>query len=211
MRAGDGSPDEMRYVARLSDRHALDAAAAEGMLAGRGVSGDSPPGQQALARMLEIAARPPDDEELSGVAATVAGFAGARHEARRRSRRRTGLTLASAVGAAAVIAGTASAGALPARLQEVVHVAFGAPAPHREASRGSQGHHLTSGPGFQQQSIPGAGLGQGHRGSPGTVRTPKPARRLGPSKPRPPAPARAQAPAPMTKHSKPKPGAEGAG
>jgi hypothetical protein len=78
--------------------------------------------------MLEIAAGPPGEEELSRVAVAVAGFVATRHEARRRSRRRASLTLASAAGAAALVGSAAFAAALPARLQEMVHVTFGAPA-----------------------------------------------------------------------------------
>jgi hypothetical protein len=203
MRAGDGSPDEMRHVPRLSDRHALDAATAEGLLAGRGVPGDSPTGQQVLACMLEVAARPPGDGELSRLADAVAGFSGARQEARRRSRRLARLTLASAVSAVAIIGGGALAGALPARFQEVAHVTFGAPAPHHDVSgswRGSQRRHLTGGPGFQQQSVPRAGLGPGQTAGPEPARAPGPGRH---------APARPEHPATTTKH--PAPTAEGVG
>jgi hypothetical protein len=161
----------MRHFFRPIDRRCLDAATAEGLLAGRGVPEDSPPGQQALARLLEIAAGPPGDEELSGVAVAVAGFVATRHETRRRSRRRARLTLAGAAGAVALVGSAAFADALPARLQEVVHVTFGAPAPRHDVTRtslGPAGHHPASGPGYQQESVPWGRLGHGQTTAPAT-------------------------------------------
>lgn len=244
MRAGDGSPDEMPHVARLGDRQHLDVATAEGLLAGRGVPGDSPPGQQALARMLEIAARPAGDEELAGVAAAVAGFVlvsstassaqtEARREARPRARRLTRLTLVCAAGAVALGGSAAFGGALPARLQEMVHVTFGAPAPGHEVShpaRGSQGRHPAKGPGYLQQGVPVDGPGHDQTtaaaasptATPTTTPPATPTPTLKPPKP-PPVPRPAQAHSVARAHDagvpghdydkppRPKPAAKGTG
>jgi hypothetical protein len=141
MSMSNGSPSEMPNLPRFSTRQLPDAACAEGLLAGRGVAPGAPAGQQALARMLEIAASPATDRELAGEAAAMAAFArvtshpgshraGARPRTVPASRRLARLTLALAA-CVTVLGGTAAAtGALPAPIQEVAHVTFGAPAPH---------------------------------------------------------------------------------
>ncbi len=131
----------MQNLPRFSTRQLPDAACAEGLLVGRGVAPGAPAGQQALARMLEIAASPATDRELAGEAAVMAAFArvtshpgshraGARPRTVPASRRLARLTLALAACVTALGGTTAAAGALPAPIQEVAHVTFGAPAPH---------------------------------------------------------------------------------
>lgn len=134
-----GSPFEMPDLPRLSDGQSLDAATAEGLLAGRGVAAEAPPDQQALARVLEALGGPASDQELATQPVAVATFVlassptggsrAARHAALPGVRRLAWLALAAAAGVTAVC-GTAAAGALPAPVQELAHVTFGAPAPH---------------------------------------------------------------------------------
>jgi hypothetical protein len=137
-----GSPSEMSNLPRFSTRQLPDAASAEGLLAGRGVAPEAPVGQQALARLLEIAASPALDRELAGEAAAVAAFArvtslagarsaGARPRTVLASRSLARLALALTTACVTALGGTAAAaGALPAPIQELAHVTFGAPAPH---------------------------------------------------------------------------------
>jgi len=109
---------------------------------GRGKAVGFPDVQQAVARLLEAAAGPATEEELSGGPAIVAAFVLAVNAAGPRpgeqglfpgGRRAIGRVpvlvagIAMAVGVA--IGGTATAGALPPRIQEIAHTAFGAPAP----------------------------------------------------------------------------------
>ena len=140
MSMSNGSPSEMPNLPRFSTRQLPDPACAEGLLAGRGVAPGAPADQQALARLLEIAASPATDLELAGKAAAVAAFAqvtshpgprraGARPRTVAASRRLARLTLALAACVTA-LGGAAAAGALPAPIQEMAHVTFGAPAPH---------------------------------------------------------------------------------
>jgi hypothetical protein len=92
-----------------------------------------------MARLLEIAASPATDRGLAGGAAAVAAFARSpviRLPPRRcaagtvpASRRLAGLTPALAACVTALGA-AAAAGALPAPIQEMAHVTFGAPGPH---------------------------------------------------------------------------------
>ncbi len=184
MSKSGGSPSEMPNLPRLSTRQLPDAASAEGLLAGRGVGPEAPVGQQALARLLEIAASPAIDWELAGEAAAVAAFAratslaGCRSAGARpgtvpafRSLARLALALTAcvtALGSTAAVAGT-----LPAPVQELAHVTFGAPAPHHGvpvprpaggSSRqpGQQGIQAKDQPGLQeargqsQQALPDA-------------------------------------------------------
>jgi hypothetical protein len=113
---------------------------------GRGTRDDAadfPDVPQAVARLFEAAAGPATEEELSGEPAIVAAFvlavnaAGPRSgkqgrfpDGRRPSRRVPVLVAGIAMAVGAAIGGTATADALPPRIQEIAHTAFGAPAPH---------------------------------------------------------------------------------
>jgi hypothetical protein len=134
----------MPSLPRLSSRESLGPAAAEGLLDGRGVPANAPAGQHALARLLEIAGGPGSDSELAGQAVAMAAFtratapAGAHRSARRKRRPLAShLTakLALCAGACVTALGGAAAyaSALPAPLQELAHVTFGAPAPRHAA------------------------------------------------------------------------------
>ena|ERR1700730_5712186 len=72
MRAAGGSLFAMLILSHLRARRCLDAAGAEGLLAGRGVPAQAPAGRQALARLPEIAAGPGSDQELAREAAAAA-------------------------------------------------------------------------------------------------------------------------------------------
>jgi hypothetical protein len=126
-----------RFLSRFT-RRPLSAAAAEDLLAGLGAAPGAPAGQQALARVLEVAAGPPTDRELADEAAYVATYVLA--TSRVGTRRavllhalRVFAQVTAAVTAAVVIVGATAAytGQLPVRLQEIAHAAVGAPAPHR--------------------------------------------------------------------------------
>ncbi len=152
MSGGGVSPSEMPSFARRIIGRTLGAATAEELLAGRGAAPGAPASQQALARVLEIAAGPPTDGELAGEAAYVAAFvlatsrAGTRRVALPRVLRTVvQLTLAVVVSLLAVGSTAAFTGQLPARIQELAHVALGAPAPHHDSrlqpvTRFSPGH-----------------------------------------------------------------------
>jgi len=177
MSMSNGSPSEMPNLPRFSTRQLPDAACAEGLLVGRGVAPGAPAGQQALARMLAIAASPATDRELAGEAAAVAAFArvtsypGSRHPGARprtvpASRRLARLTLALAACVTALGGTAAAVGALPAPIQEVAHVTFGAPAPHHSvpvplpiggSSRqpGNNEIQATGQPGHQKAAVKG--------------------------------------------------------
>src|SRR5258707_13184356 len=100
MSAPGGSPGFVSLFPRLRARRSLDWVTAEGLLAGRGVPGNSPPGQHALARMLEIAAGPGSEEELAGEVAAAAAFVQVNSQVR--ARHLTMRALAAAVCAIAV-------------------------------------------------------------------------------------------------------------
>ncbi len=198
MSMSNGSPSEMPNLPRFSTRQLPDAACAEGLLVGRGVAPGAPVGQQALARMLAIAASPATDRELAGEAAAVAAFArvtsypGSRHPGARprtvpASRRLARLTLALAACVTALGGTAAAVGALPAPIQEVAHVTFGAPAPHHSvpvplpiggSSRqpGNNEIQATGQPGHQKAGPPGNPSGQPPGDAPG--RLPRPPDRL---------------------------------
>jgi hypothetical protein len=126
----------------------LDSAAAEGLLSGRGAAAGAPAGQQALARVLAVASGPASDIELTGQAAALAAFAAAtgpagqhrQHRSVIRKRRLlvSHLTTKLALAAAAclmALGGAAYTSALPAPLQQLAHVTFGAPAPRHAVPR----------------------------------------------------------------------------
>jgi hypothetical protein len=110
MSAAGGSPGVMSLFSRLRARRSLDSVTAEGLLAGRGVPGNSPPGQHALARVLEIAAGPGSEEELAGDVAAAAAFVQVTSQVR--SRHLTRRALAAAACAMAV-GGAIAYGARP--------------------------------------------------------------------------------------------------
>jgi hypothetical protein len=127
---------------RRIGRRPLGAAVAEDLLAGRGAATGAPAGQQALARVLEIAAGPPTDRELANEAAYVAAFVLATSPASTRRavlptvlRGLAQLTLAVMAAIVAVGGTAAFTGQLPARFQEFAHVTFGAPAPLQHVPR----------------------------------------------------------------------------
>jgi hypothetical protein len=118
----------------------LTAADTERLLARRGVHPETPAIQHALAGLLDSAAGPASDQELTGEAAAVAAFvlATGEHAARSaqfRARVRRGPAIAAGIAAAVVVAfsGAAAADALPAPIQELAHTTFGAPAPRHPA------------------------------------------------------------------------------
>jgi len=137
---GVSSPRMPRFLRRRRrSRQPLGATAAEELLAGRGAAPGAPASQQALARVLQIAAGPPTDRELADEAAYVAAFvlatspAGARRAALPLAVRAFVQLTMAVVAAVLVVGGTAAAtGQLPARLQELAHVTFGVPAPHHD-------------------------------------------------------------------------------
>jgi hypothetical protein len=131
-----------RCLSRIT-RRPLSAAAAEELLAGQGAAPGAPAGQHALARVLEVAAGPPTDQELADEAAYVATFvlATSRVGALRAVLShvlRVFAQLAVTVAAMAIVVGATAAytGQLPGRLQEMAHAALDAPAP-RHASPSS--------------------------------------------------------------------------
>ncbi len=152
MSGGGVSPSEMPSFARRIIGRTLGAATAEELLAGRGAAPGAPASQQALARVLEIAAGPPTDRELADEAAYVAAFVLATSPAGTRRgalppvvRMVVQLTLAVVVTLLAVGSTAAFTGQLPARIQELAHVTLGAPAPHHDSrlqsvTRFSPGH-----------------------------------------------------------------------
>jgi hypothetical protein len=125
-----------RFLRRIT-RRPLSAAAPEELLAGRGAAPGAPAGQHALARVLAVAAGPPTGRELADEAAYVATFVLATSPV---GTRRAVLShvlrviaqLTVTVAATITIVGATAAytGQLPPRLQEMAHVALGAPAPH---------------------------------------------------------------------------------
>jgi hypothetical protein len=146
MSGPDGSPDEMS-VFRRQQPPSLDSAAAERMLAGLSVPGDSAPELDALARLLASASGPATAAELSSEAAAVAAFAqvtgdsvpaptALQRKPMLASPLRSKLALAVAAGAASLggFAAAAYANALPAPIQDAAHNVIGAGASQGHAS-----------------------------------------------------------------------------
>jgi hypothetical protein len=188
MSASGGSPREMPDLPRFGTRQLPDATSAEGLLAGRGAAPGAPAGQQDLARLLEIAAGPATSQELAGEAAAVTAFArvtslagsrrvGARPRTVPASRTPARCALArralALVACISALGGTAAAArALPAPVQELAHVMFGAPAPRHDVLVPRPGGGSPSQPG--RQGIPAMGQpgqqkarGQGQEAHPG--------------------------------------------
>jgi len=169
----------MRYFPRSSARRSLTAATAEQLLAGGGVRGDAPTGQQALARVLEAAARSGSEQELAGEVAAAAAFV--QVASRARSRAVTRRTLAAA---ACVVTGVCGAVAYTSVMSPMSHpkvrVPYGVPptpaavhAPRVPASPAPQPGMLRTSPGGQ------SGYRAGHpvispRASPGPAAGNKP-------------------------------------
>jgi hypothetical protein len=200
MRTGNGSSPLFPDGRGRGTRDAAD----EEPLDGLGKAGGSPDVQQAVARLLEAAAGPATEEELSEGPAIVAAFVLAVNATGPRagkqglfpgSRGTVGrvpvLVAGIAMAAGAAIGATATAGALPPRIQEIAHRAFGAPAPH---------HHDGGAPAPAPRHSPRSGQPSpgpvgGHRrdgGDPGaTVKTAPTA-----AEPEHPKPGKADAPMP---------------
>jgi hypothetical protein len=118
----------MSLFSRLRARRCLDAAAAESLLAGRGAPADAPAPQRALARLLEAAAGPGNEQELAGEVAAAAAFVQVTTQAApNRGRRRA---LAAAALAITVAGTTAYAVAVPHTHHRAVPAPFGVPAAH---------------------------------------------------------------------------------
>jgi hypothetical protein len=134
MRVFTASLAEMWSSAHRLTRLSPDEAAAEQLLARRGLDPEAPASQRTLELVLTAAAGPATQRELAGEAAAVTAFLGALAEPekprRQRSPRRAPvLAIAVAFIALVALCGTAEAGALPAPLQRLAHQTIGAPAP----------------------------------------------------------------------------------
>lgn len=116
----------MGYFPRFRSRRSLTAATAEGLLAGRGVPGGAPAGQQALARLLEMAAAPGSEQELAGEVAAAAGFVQVTSQAASRGVIRRVLAAGACVIAVGGAAAYASVVSHPPH--KMAHVPFGVPA-----------------------------------------------------------------------------------
>jgi hypothetical protein len=132
--AFDGSPAEMSILPEDADWPSPDDATAERLLSGHGAWPDAPPDVQALALVLQAAARPAMPLELAGEQAAVAAFERAITRRRPRAWLRVAgrvpvLVSGGTLALAAVLGGTAVADSLPAPLQQVAHNVFDAPAP----------------------------------------------------------------------------------
>jgi len=126
MRAADGSPCAMSIRSRVRARRSLNAESAEGLLVGWGVPPEAPAGQQALARLLELAAGPGSERELAGEVAAAAMFVQVTSQVRsRRAARRVlaAVACALALGGAAVYGSVVSPPP-----HKTVPVQFGVPA-----------------------------------------------------------------------------------
>jgi hypothetical protein len=158
----------MSIRSRLSARRSLDAVTAERLLAGRGVPGDAPAGQQALARALEIISGPGTEQELAGEVAAAAAFVQV-VASQVRSRRLAGRALV-AVACVIAVGGTAAYGALSSGSHKAAPVQFGVPAsrhavPAPRVTGTPEGEPQAHPKAASQQSHPGLGPSVGlHRG-----------------------------------------------
>jgi len=124
--AAGGSLCAMSIRPRCRARRRLDAAIAEGLLAGRSTPAEAPAAQQALARLLEVAAAPGSEQELAGEVAAAAMFVQVTSRARSR---RTIRRVAAAVACAVALGGAGVyASAMPPPSHRTEHVRFGVPA-----------------------------------------------------------------------------------
>jgi hypothetical protein len=117
----------MSILSRLSARRSLDAATAERLLAGRGVPGDAPSGQQALARALEIISGPGTEQELADEVAAAAAFVQVTSQVRSRHLARRVL---AAMACVIAVGGIAAYGVLSPGNHKAAPLPFGVPASH---------------------------------------------------------------------------------
>ncbi len=129
------------------DRPKLDERLLDTILTGQQLLPDAPGQATVVAEMLASLAGPVDSGPLTGEDAARTAFARAARQpgpARWRPGRRPGrLTMRLAAGLAAIAAGTSAAaaayaGALPGPVQDLAHVAIGAPSPR---APGASGRH----------------------------------------------------------------------
>ena len=118
----------MSILSRLRALRSPDAACARALFAGRGLGPGVPPGPQALAHVLEVAAGPGTPEELAGEVAAAAAFV--QVTSRVKPRRTARLALAAAACAVAVGAAAVYASVVPSPHHKSVPVPFGVPASH---------------------------------------------------------------------------------
>ncbi len=116
----------MSIRSRRRARRCLDADSAEGLLAGRGAPPGAPAGQQALARLLELAAGPGSEQELAGEVAAAAMFV--QVTSRARSRRAARRVLAAVACVLAVGGAAVYGSAVSPPPHTTVPVQFGVPA-----------------------------------------------------------------------------------
>ena len=149
MSASDADPDDMtEFSLPRRDGQELDAQLLDTILTGQQLSPDAPGQAAVVAEMLASLAGPADSGQLTGQDAARSAFARAAARrpgpARWRPGRRPGrLTMRLAGGLAAIAAGTSAAaaayaGALPGPVQDLAHVAIGAPSPR---APGASGRH----------------------------------------------------------------------
>jgi hypothetical protein len=154
----------MSIRSRLSARRSLDVVTAERLLAGRGVPGDAPAGQQALARALEIISGPGTGQELAGEVAAAAAFVQVNSQVR--SRHLAGRALV-AVACVIAVGGTAGYGSLSGS-HKAAPVQFGVPASHHavlapRVTRTPEGEPQAHPKAAYQLSHPGIGPSVGLR------------------------------------------------
>jgi hypothetical protein len=122
----------MWILSRLRARSSLDAASAEGLLAGRGVPSGAPADQHALARLLEVAAGPGTERELAGEVAAAAMFVQVSSQGKPHRTARRALVVAAC---AVAVGGTAVyASVVPVPHHKMAPVPFGVPAGHHAVS-----------------------------------------------------------------------------
>jgi hypothetical protein len=146
MSPGHDLPFARRPSPPQAGNQPLTAADTERLLAGYGARPEAATTHHLLAGLLDSAAGPASDQELAGEVAAVAAFvlasggrpagrAGAAGRAgpagRAGAAGRRGPVFAAGIAAAIVVglSGAAAADALPAPIQELAHMTFGAPAP----------------------------------------------------------------------------------
>jgi hypothetical protein len=118
----------MSIPSRLRALRSPDAACARALFVGQDLPPGAPAGQQALARLLEVAAGPGTAQELAGEVAAAAAFVQVTSQVRPRKTTRWALVAAAC---AVAVGGTAMyASVLPSPHHKMVPVPFGVPASH---------------------------------------------------------------------------------
>ncbi len=118
----------MSIPSRLRALRSPDAACARALFAGQDLPPGAPAGQQALARLLEVAAGPGTAQELAGEVAAAAAFVQVASQVKPRKTTRWALVAAAC---AVAVGGTAVyASVLPSPHHKMVPVPFGVPASH---------------------------------------------------------------------------------